>query len=155
VKRACAVNRSVPMLASHSPSSIDSSALISDEPASSTTSDRPRHIREKYSGAENDSAKAATGDAIKVRAITPKVAGDERGDRRDAERRAGAAPARHLVAVDAGHDGRRLARHVEQDRGGRAAVFRAVIDAAQHDDPAGRVHVVGERQQHRDGGGGA
>ncbi len=73
VKRACAVNRSVPMLASHSPSSIDSSALISDEPASSTTSERPRHIRAKYSGAENDSAKAATGGAIRVRAITPKV----------------------------------------------------------------------------------
>ena len=73
VKRACAVNRSVPMLASHRPSSMASSALISELPASSTTSDSPRHISAKYSGDENDSAKAATGGATRLSAITPNV----------------------------------------------------------------------------------
>ena len=61
------------------------------------------------------------------------AAGEERADRGDAERRAGAALPRHLVAVDGGDDGRRFARDVDQDRGGRAAVLRAVIDAGQHD----------------------
>jgi hypothetical protein len=36
-------------------------------------------------------------------------AGEERADRRDGEGRAGAALTRHLVAVDAGDDGARLA----------------------------------------------
>ena len=51
-----------------------------------------------------------------------------------------AAPARpwlrHLVAVDAGDDRARLARHVDQDRRGRAAILRAVVDAGEHDQRA-------------------
>ena len=53
MKRDCAVNRSVPIEVSHSPSSSDSSPLISDGPDSSTTSARPRHISAKYSGEQN------------------------------------------------------------------------------------------------------
>ena len=60
-------------------------------------------------------------------------AGDERGDGGDRQRRAGAALLRHLVAVDAGDDRRGFARHVDEDRGGRAAILRAVEDAGQHD----------------------
>ena len=153
MKRDCAVKMSVPMLVSQSPSSIDSSPLISDGPDSSTTSARPRHISAKYSGELNDSAKAATGGAIRLNAITPKVPAMNEAIAGDAERRAGAAVARHLIAVDAGHDRGGLARDIEQDRGGRAAVFGAVIDAGHHDDAAGRVHLVGQRQQHRDGRG--
>ena len=43
---------------SHSPTSSDSSPLISDGPDSSTTSARPRHISAKYSGELERSAKA-------------------------------------------------------------------------------------------------
>ena len=77
-------------------------------------------------------------------------AGDERAEGRDGERRAGAALARHLVAVDAGHHRRRLAGQVDQDRGRRAAVLRAVVDAGQHDQRGHRRQRVGDRQQHRD-----
>ena len=73
MKRACAVKMSVPIEVSQSPTSIDNSPLISDGPDNSTTSARPRHIKAKYSGEENDSAKAATGGAIRLKAITPKV----------------------------------------------------------------------------------
>ena len=79
-------------------------------------------------------------------------AGDERADRGDAERRAGAALLRHGVAVDAGHHRGGLARNPHQDRGGRAAVLRAVIDAGQHDDRLGGVEAEGHRQQDADAG---
>ena len=79
------------------------------------------------------------------------AAGEERAERRDAERGAGAALLRHLVAVDAGDDRGRLARHVDQDRRGRAAVLRAVIDAGEHDQRRQRIEPEGDRQQHRDG----
>ena len=76
----------------------------------------------------------------------------EGADGRNAERHAGAALAGHLVAVEGGHHGGRLAGNVDQDRGGRAAVLGAVIDAGQHDQRADRVEPEGDRQQHRDGG---
>ena len=77
-------------------------------------------------------------------------AGDERADRGDAERGAGAALQRHLVAVDAGHHRARFAGHADQHRGQRAAVLRAVVDAGEQDDRRGRVGAEGERQQQRD-----
>ena len=60
-------------------------------------------------------------------------AGEERADRRGGQRRAGPALPRHLVAVERGDDGGRFARQVDEDRRGRAAVLRAVVDAGQHD----------------------
>ena len=79
-------------------------------------------------------------------------AGEERADGRDAERHAGAALARHLVAVERGDHGGRLAGNVDQDRRGRAAVLGAVIDAGQHDQRADGIEPEGDRQQHGDGG---
>ena len=78
-------------------------------------------------------------------------AGDERADRGGGERRAAAARAGHLVALERRDDRGALARRVEQDRGGRAAVHAAVVDAGEHDQRAGRVELVGDRQQQRDG----
>ena len=78
-------------------------------------------------------------------------AGEERADGRDAERHAGAALPGHLVAVERRDDRGRLAGDVDQDRRGRAAVLRAVIDAGEHDERAGRIEAEGDRQQHRDG----
>ncbi len=77
--------------------------------------------------------------------------GDERADRRRGQRRPAAALARHLVALERGDDRGALARRVEQDRGGRAAVHAAVVDAGEHDQRGGRVELVGDRQQQRDG----
>jgi hypothetical protein len=65
-----------------------------------------------------------------------------------------AGPARpcHLEAVERGDDRRRLARDVDQNRRGRAAILGAVIDAGQHDERADRGQAEGDRQKHRDGG---
>src|SRR5262252_7431159 len=79
-------------------------------------------------------------------------AGDERADRRDAERGAGAALSRHLVAVDAGHHRGGLAGNVQQDRRGRSAVHRAVEDRREHHHAADRRHGERHRQQQRQRG---
>ena len=113
---------------------------------------RPSTISEKYSGAPNDWPTLASGGAKRRDQRGRDAAGEERAERRDRQRRAGAALARHLVAVDAGDDRRGFARQVDQDRGGRAAVLRAVEDAGEHDQAGHRLEMEGERQQHRDGG---
>ena len=70
-------------------------------------------------------------------------AGEEGAQRGGGERRAGAALFGHLVAVDRRDHARTFARQVDQDRGGGAAVLRAVIDAGQHDQ--GRRPAAGRR----------
>ena len=69
---------------------------------------------------------------------------------------ASAGPARpclgHLVAVDRRDHARTFARQVDQDRGGRAAVLGAVVDAGEHDQGRDRRQAEGDRQQHGDGG---
>src|SRR5262249_14072996 len=152
MKRDCAVNRSVPMLVSHSPSSSDRRPLISELPDSSTTSARPRHISAKYSGELNDSANAATGGATSVSPITPTVPATNDAIARKRSAGPGAPLAAHVKRGEAGNTRRRSAGIVEQDGGGGPAIFGAVVDAGQHDDPAGRVHLEGERQQQRNGG---
>ncbi len=77
---------------------------------------------------------------------------EERADGGDGERRSRPALLRHLMAVETGDDRRRLARDVDQNRGGRAAVLRAVIDAGKHDQSADGRQPEGDRQQHRYGG---
>ena len=73
VKREVAVKRSVPMLAIHRPTSMVSSALVSDSPASSTTMASPSTISAKYSGALKASDSLASGGATSISATTPKV----------------------------------------------------------------------------------
>src|SRR5712691_9411723 len=48
----------------------------------------------------------------------------------------GPALPRHLMTVEAGDHRSRLSRDVDQHRGGRAAVLRAVINAGEHDQGA-------------------
>ena len=139
------------MPAIHRPTSIASSALVIDLPASSTTMASPRNISAKYSGELNDSANLASGGATSIRRQHADGAGDEGGDGGNAERRAGASLLRHLVAVEAGDHRGRFSRHVEQDRRRRTAVLGAVINAREHDDRAGGIHLEGQRQQHRNG----
>ncbi len=56
------------------------------------------------------------------------------------------------MTVDGGDDRGGLARNVDQDRGGRAAVLRAVIDAREQDERGDRRQRERDRQQHRDRG---
>ena len=78
-------------------------------------------------------------------------ASDERADGRGRERRAGAAVTRHFVTLERRDDGGALARRVEQNRRGRAAVHRAVIDAGEKNECRGRLDLEGDRQEQRDG----
>jgi hypothetical protein len=56
----------------------------------------------------------------------------------------------HLEAIERGDDRGRFARYVDQDRGGRAAILGAVIDAGKHDQRADRRQAEGDREQHGD-----
>ena len=125
-------------------------ALISEPDASTTAPIRPSTISEKYSAGPNLKASSVSGGANAAMTMRAHAAGEERAQAGGGQRGAGAALARHLVAVDRGHHRGRLARHVDQDGGGRAAVLRAVVDAGQHDQRRRRVERVDRRQQHRD-----
>jgi hypothetical protein len=57
----------------------------------------------------------------------------------------------HLVALQSRDHGRGFTGRVEQDRGGRAAIHAAVVDAGEHDEGARRLDVVGDREQQRHG----
>ena len=76
-------------------------------------------------------------------------AGHERADGRRGQRRAGAAALGHLEAFERGDHGAGLARRIQQDRGGRSAVHRAVVDAGEEDHAGRGLHLRGDRQQHR------
>ncbi len=77
--------------------------------------------------------------------------GDERSDGRRRERGTAPAFARHLVAFERCDDRSAFAGRVEQDRGGRATIHATVIDAREHDKRAGRIELIGDRQQKRHG----
>ena len=80
-------------------------------------------------------------------------AGDERSDGGDAQGRARAPFLGHLVAVDAGDDGGRLAGEVQQNGGGRAPVHGAVENPRHHDDRRHRgADDVGDREEKGNGG---
>src|SRR6266542_5556658 len=97
-----------------------------------------RYRRERRRGKRDQEGRGATG--------------EERTECGDAQRRSGAYLPRHLVAVGGGDDRRRLARDVDQDRRGRAAVLGAVIDAGEQDQRRFRLQRERDRQQHGDGG---
>ncbi len=77
--------------------------------------------------------------------------GKEGADGRRRQRHPGASLARHLVAVEGGDHGGRLARHIDQNRRGRTAVLRTIVDTGQHDQCGNRRQGEGDRQQHGDG----
>ena len=74
---------------------------------------------------------------------------EERADRGNRQRRTGAALPCHGVAIERGDDRRRLARQIDQNGRGRAAILRAVVDAGEHDQRAFRRQEVSDRQQQR------
>ena len=125
------------------------SALATDPRAMTTAATRPSTIREKYSAALKLTASAVEREYQRGDHQRGDAAGEQRAERRHRQRRAGAALPRHLVSVDAGHDRGALARQIDQDGRGRAAVLGAVIDRRQHDQRGDRLQIEGDRQQHR------
>ena len=80
-------------------------------------------------------------------------AGDKRSDRGDPQGRTRTPFLGHLIAVDAGDDGSRLAGEVQEDGGGRSPVHCAVVDARHHDDRRHRgADDVCDREQKGDRG---
>ena len=55
----------------------------------------------------------------------------------------------HLVALERRDDRSAFTRGIEQDRRRRAAVHAAIVDAGEHDQRAGRIELVGDRQEKR------
>ena len=149
------VSMSDPTIDSSRPNTIIAIAFSTDPLASTTAKIRPSTISEKYSAGPNASASLVRGRAEHGDQHGGDAAGEERADRGDRQRRTGAALLGHLEAVERGHHRARLARNVDQDRGGRAAILRAVIDAGEHDQRADRRQAEGDRQQHGDRGNGA
>ena len=128
------------------------SAFSTEPRASTIASPRPNTIRPKYSAGPKSSASRVSGAPIAaMMSVATLPAKNE-----PSAAMPSALPAepalRHFVAVDRGHHRGHLARHVDEDRGGRAAVLRAVVDAGEHDERAGRIHLERERHQHGDGG---
>ena len=142
---------SAPTRPSRMPSTIMAMAFSSEPWASVTAATRPSTISEKRSAGPNLKASSASGGAKVARIKRRDAAGEERAERRDRQRRSGAALSRHLIAVQAGDHRRRLAGQVDQNRRGRTAVLRAVVDAGEHDQRGDRREVEGDRQQHGDG----
>ena len=56
----------------------------------------------------------------------------------------------HLIAVERRHDGGGLSGQVHQDRGGRPAVLRPVVDPGQHDQRRHGREDEGGRHEHGD-----
>ena len=150
-KRDVPVLTSVPMMPNRRPRIAISTALSTEPCASAIAETRPSTIRAKYSAASNFKATSASGGAkaaITMVAMVP-------AKNEPSAAMHSAAPARplpgHLMAVDHRDDRRHLARQIDQDRRGRAAVGRAVIDAGEHDQRRHGRQPVGDRQQHCDG----
>jgi hypothetical protein len=80
-------------------------------------------------------------------------AGNEGADGRRRKRLCRTPRLGHFVAFDRRHHRRRLARCVQQDRGGGAAVHAAVVDAGEHNEGAGGFQGVGDREQQGNGHG--
>ncbi len=153
--REAPVSMSEPTIENSSPSTIIAIAFSTEPLASTTAKIRPSTISEKYSAGPNASASFVSGAPSIGDQDGGDAAGEERPDRGDRERRTGAALLGHLVAVERRDHRGRLARNIDQDRGGRTAILSAVIDAGEHDQGADRRKAERDRQQHRHRGNGA
>ena len=118
-------------------------------PSTALTVQKASTISRKYSGGPSRTAYSATTGAKNVTstvAIVPAT-------KEPIAAVASAAPARPCLAIllpsMRGDHGAGLARRVEQDRGRRAAVHRAVVDAGKEDHRRGGLDLQRDRQQHR------
>src|SRR6266704_379693 len=151
--REAPVSMSDPTIDSNNPNTIIAIAFSTDPFASTVAKIKPSTISEKYSAGPNASAslvKGAPSTAISTVETQP-----AKNDPIAAIASAGPARFRHLETIERRHHRCRLARNIDQDRGGRAAILRAVVNAGEHDQRADRRQAEGNRQQHGDGGDGA
>src|SRR5262249_38309424 len=114
---------------SRSPNATMASDLTISPWASTAAATSPISISEKYSGGADRGRHGREGRAGGRDRRRPRGAGEEGPNGGDGEPGSGAARGRHLVPVDAGHHRRGLARQIDQDGGGRAAILGAVVDA--------------------------
>src|SRR5688572_24322138 len=150
-KRSLPFTTSRPTAAARKPSATMSTPFTADPVIMKSVHTRPSTISAKFSGGPKRIAAAAMSGAKNVITTTPTVPAMNE----PIAAMPSAAPARpwrHLVAVDAGHHGSRFAGDVEQHRGGRAAVHRAVENRAQHHHPADRRQRERDRQEQRQRG---
>jgi hypothetical protein len=124
--------------------------LTALSPVSSVTVVRPSSIRAKVSGGPNASDQRAISGEISIRRTTPIVP----ATKEPTAATPSAGPARPRSAIwcpsmqvttDADSPGVLISTEVIVP-----AVHGAGVERGEHDDPRGRVHAEGERQQQRD-----
>ena len=152
VMRSAPVSRSEPIIDSSRPVRIMVERLEHRALGEHDREDQAEHHQREVFGRAEQQREAGQRRTERGHQHGGDAAGEERADGGDGERRAGAALLGHLVAVEAGDHRRRFTWNVDQDRRGRAAVLRAVVDAGEHDQRADRRQAEGDRQQHGDGG---
>ena len=113
---------------------------------------RPRNVSAKYSGGPKAQRGCAENRGEKHQPHEPESSGNEGAQSRDSQSRAGAPLTGHLITIETGNHGSRLARNVDQNGSGGAAVHRAIVYSRQHDDRCGGSHFERQRQQQSDGG---
>lgn len=154
VNRAVLVNPSRPTVLSRMPSTIMARAFSVDPLARAIETTSPRTTTANSSAWPKFSAARASGIAATARTTVARVPATKEEMAGHGQGGAGPALPRHLVPVERGHRRGRLPRQVDEDRGRRPAVLRAVVDAGQHDDRGDRlVEGVGDGQQHGHRGG--
>ena len=151
VKRCAPLFTSMPTRPRIRPTTTMPIAFSTERLAITTAPIRPSTISEKYSAGPNWVAIAASGAASSAQISVATVPAMNEAMAAIASAGPARPLPRHLVAVDAGHDRGGFAGQIDQDRRGRSAVLRAVIDAGQHDQRRRRRQRVGDRQQHGDG----
>ena len=149
VKRSRPFTTSMPTAAIKNPSAIISTPFTGEPLIMKSVQTTPSTIKREVLGWAEPDGDRGDGRSKERHHDDAQCACDERSDCRDAERRPRASLFRHLVTVDAGHDGRGFARNVQQDRGRRAAIHRAIEDRREHHHPADRRHRERDRQQQR------
>ncbi len=114
VRRGRPEKASIPGVEISSPRKVPTRAFSTDPPVRPAMVQSPMSIRAKYSGGPKESANFTSGIDEQHQKDDAGGPGDEGADGRDPEGLPGPALQGHLVAVQAGHDGRRFPRDVDQ-----------------------------------------
>ena len=151
VRRAWPVCWSMPMTPRARPAKRDDEAADPRGAEDAGDRDEGEHHQREVVGRPEDEGQLGDGRRREREHERGERAGDERADRRGRERGRAPRPRRAMrlpssaVMIAPLSPGR-----VQQDRRGRAAVHRAVEDAGEHDEGAGRVHLHRHREEQRD-----
>ena len=149
VRRPTPSSSSRPIVIIISPSTPATSPRSIDRSARPQIVESPKSTSAKISAGPNLIATAATCSISSIMTMQAEQAAERRGDDRGAERQARLALPRHLVAVEDGRRGRRVAGNAEKNGSHRAARHAAGVDAEQHADRGHGVEAEGERHHQR------